>query len=203
MVIKLQFLLFRPCIEHQLYSAIPLSLLDYYNLIMAKPIFIVGYMGSGKSTVAKKLATRLKYDFVDIDAAIVNMTGKEIADIFREEGEDAFRQLEHSILVSLCARTNTVIATGGGAPCFYDNMTLMNKHGITVYLKMHPDSLASRIIASNTERPLLNKVSTDDMPAYISRHLLEREAFYNKAKVTIKGESIKTDELERLVINAR
>ncbi len=160
-------------------------------------------MGSGKSTVAKKLATRLKYDFIDIDAAIVNMAGKEIADIFREEGEDAFRQLEHSILVSLCDRTNTVVATGGGAPCFYDNMVLMNKHGITIYLKMHPDSLASRIIASNTERPLLNRISNDDLPAYISRHLLEREVFYNKAKLTIKGESIKIDDLERLVINTR
>lgn len=170
---------------------------------MAKPIFIVGYMGSGKSTVGKKLATRLKLDFVDIDAAIVNMTGKEVADIFREEGEDAFRQLEHSIIVSLCARTNTVVATGGGAPCFYDNMALMNKHGITVYLKMHPDSLASRIIASNTERPLLSRISRDDLPAYISQHLYEREVFYNKAKLTIKGESIKIDDLERLVISAR
>lgn len=170
---------------------------------MTKPIFLIGYMGCGKSSVGKKLAVRLKSDFVDIDTSIEQMTGKSIAQIFKEEGEDQFRQLERSILVSLCSRSNIVVATGGGAPCFFDNMLKMNKSGITIYLKMHPDSLASRILASGNERPLVNRLSKEEMPTYIAQHLREREVFYNKAKITIKGESLKIDDLEHLVLNSQ
>mgnify|MGYP002344945838 CR=1 FL=1 len=168
---------------------------------MSKPIFLIGYMGCGKSSVGKKLAKRLKIDFIDIDTSIEQMTGKSIAQVFDQEGEDLFRQLERSILVSLCSRTNIVVATGGGAPCFFDNMMLMNKSGTTVYIKMHPDSLASRILASDTERPLVRKFSKEEMPAYIAHHLKEREVFYNTAKITIKGESLKIEELEYILRN--
>lgn len=170
---------------------------------MAKSVFLIGYMGSGKSTVGKKLAGRLKFDFIDIDSSIEQMTGKSISQIFDTEGEDAFRQLERSILKSLCSRSNTVVATGGGAPCYFDNMELMKKSGITVYIKMHPQSLSSRIIASQTERPLLKYVSNDDMPMFIENHLIEREKFYNKAHFTVKGENIKIEELQNLVLNFR
>lgn len=168
---------------------------------MAKPVFLVGYMGSGKTTVGKKLATKLKYDFFDTDHAIEEMTGKSITQIFNEDGEDAFRQLERSILVSLTSRQNIVVSTGGGTPCYFDNMVRMNRCGITVYVKLHPASLAKRIIESDTERPLLTRISNDDLPAYITMHLKERESFYSKAHIIIKGESIKIDELINLVIN--
>lgn len=170
---------------------------------MAKPIFLIGYMGSGKSTVGKKLASKLKYNFIDVDATIEDLTSKTVAEIFKDEGEGAFRQLEHSILLSLSARTNTVIATGGGAPCFYDNIDLMNTHGITVYLKMHPKSLAERIIASKTERPLIQYVSNTDLPVFIAQHLKEREGFYNKAHLKIQGESLKIDELYQLIMQVK
>lgn len=170
---------------------------------MSKPIFLIGYMGCGKSSVGKKLAVRLKSDFIDIDGSIEKMTGKSIAQIFEEDGEDQFRQLERSILVSLCSRSNVVVATGGGAPCFFDNMLLMKKSGTTIYLKMHPDSLASRILASDTERPLVKRLSKEDMPIYIAQHLKEREVYYNKAHIIIKGESLKIDDLEHLVLNSR
>lgn len=162
---------------------------------MAKPVFLIGYMGCGKSTVGKKLASKLKYNFIDVDSTIEDLTNKPVSQIFEDEGEDAFRQLEHSIIVSLCSRTNTVIATGGGAPCFHNNMELMNAHGITVYLKMHPKSLAERIISSKTERPLIKYVSNDELPAFITQHLKDREAFYKRAQLTIQGESLKIDEL--------
>lgn len=162
---------------------------------MAKPVFLIGYMGCGKSTVGKKLASKLKYNFIDVDSTIEDLTNKPVSQIFEDEGEHAFRQLEHSIIVSLCSRTNTVIATGGGAPCFHNNMELMNAHGITVYLKMHPKSLAERIISSKTERPLIKYVSNDELPAFITQHLNDREAFYKRARLTIQGESLKIDEL--------
>ncbi|MGE5317117.1 MAG: shikimate kinase [Chloroflexota bacterium] len=168
---------------------------------MAKPVFLIGYMGCGKSTVGKKLATRLKFDFIDTDSAIENMTGKPVSVIFEQEGEDAFRLLENSVLKSLAARNNIVIATGGGTPCFYDNMAMMNRSGITIYVKMHPDSLAKRIIDSKTERPLLRRISDNDLPSYIANHLNARERFYNQAQLTVKGENLKIDELHLLIQN--
>ena len=170
---------------------------------MAKPVFLIGYMGCGKSTIGRKLAIRLKYDFIDTDAAIENMTGKPVAQTFAEDGEDAFRQLERSVIVSLCGRSNVVVATGGGAPCFFDNMALMNRSGITAYIKMHPDSLATRLLASPTERPLLRRVSNEDLPLYIRMHLAEREVFYNKAHIIIKGENLKADDLLLLIQDAK
>jgi shikimate kinase len=167
---------------------------------MGKPVFLVGYMGSGKSTAGRKLANRLKYDFIDVDAAIEEMTGKSVSRIFSEDGEDQFRQLEHSIIVSLCSRKNVVVATGGGAPCFFKNADLMNVAGVTVYLKMSPGALAKRIINSKSERPLLKYVLNEDLPAYITRHLMTRELYYNKAKLTIQGENLKIDDLYHLVI---
>ncbi len=167
---------------------------------MGKPVFLIGYMGSGKSTVGKKLATKLRYSFIDVDSTIEKMTGKSISQIFSEDGEDQFRQLEHSVIKSLCIRKDVVIATGGGAPCFFDNIDLMNSHGLTVYLKMHPASLAKRIIDSDTERPLLRYVLKEDLPAYITQHLLKREIFYSKARLKTAGENLKVDELYQLVV---
>ncbi len=166
---------------------------------MGKPVFLIGYMGSGKSTAGKKLAGRLKYDFIDVDAEIEKMTGKSVSQIFADEGEDQFRQVEHSIIKSLCSRKNVIVATGGGAPCFFDNIDLMNAGGVTVYLKMHPSSLAKRIIDSATERPLLKYVANEDLPLYVAEHLAKREFFYNKAKLTIQGENLKVDDLSQLV----
>jgi shikimate kinase len=170
---------------------------------MAKPVFLIGYMGCGKSTIGKKLATRLKFDFIDTDASIVNMTGKQVSEIFAQDGEDAFRQLERSVIVSLCSRSNVVVATGGGSPCFFDNMALMNKSGITAYIKMHPDSLASRLIASPTERPMIRQIRDEDLPLYIKHHLSERELFYNKAHIVIKGENLKVDDILYLIQEAK
>lgn len=156
-------------------------------------------MGSGKSTYGKKLATKLNYDFIDTDAAIERMTGKPIAQIFAQDGEDSFRQLERSILVSLTKRQNIVVSTGGGTPCFFDNMALMNKTGVTVYLQLAPESLAQRLIQSKSERPLLQRISNEELPGYIKMHLFERESFYKKSGITIKGENLKIDDLYKAI----
>lgn len=168
---------------------------------MAKPVFLIGYMGCGKSTVGKKLANKLKYTFIDTDSAIENMTGKSVAAIFSEEGEAAFRLLENSVLKSLVLRSNTVISTGGGTPCFYDNIDLMNSRGLTIYIRMHPESLATRILESKTERPLLKRIPEADLPAYIQNHLNQRERFYNKAQHIVKGENLKIETLVELIIS--
>ncbi|MBW6491842.1 MAG: AAA family ATPase [Lentimicrobium sp.] len=163
---------------------------------MGKPIYITGYMGSGKTTVGKKIARILDYDFMDTDVVISKMTGKTIDQIFITDGEDAFRVLEHSVLVSLANRINTVISTGGGTPCFFDNLEIMKKSGIVIYLKMHPTSIYKRMVASKNPRPLLKRIPKSGLLAYITEHLSKREQFYEAAHFVFKGES---PEIESMV----
>ncbi len=168
---------------------------------MRKLIFLIGYMGCGKSTVGKKLSKKLNYDFIDMDDAITGMTGKSVSEIFEQDGEDAFRQLEHSVLKSLCQRNYLVVSTGGGAPCFFDNMSLMNASGITVYLQMHPKSLAQRLADSPTIRPLLSGASKEELPEIIAGHLSHRERFYNRAKIVMKGENLNFEKMMDFIKN--
>jgi shikimate kinase len=162
---------------------------------MGKPVFLVGYMGSGKSTAGRKLARLLHYDFADTDDLIVAMTGKPVEVIFREDGEDAFRLLEHTIIRTLSRRINTVIATGGGTPCFYNNMQLMRMAGITVYLKLHASALTRRINQSKSPRPLLRNIAPADLPDFITAHLKQRLQHYSQAHITVEGENLNLEEL--------
>lgn len=166
---------------------------------MGKPVFLIGYMGCGKSTAGKKIARSLGYLFTDLDEEIEKMTSKPVHRIFAEDGEDAFRQLEHSILVSLAGRKNIVVASGGGTPCFFNNMELMKQSGVTVYLRMKPESLAKRLVNAKIKRPLLAAISPDDLPEYIRKHLEKREPFYITSHIVQKGESLDTDELLRII----
>ena len=166
---------------------------------MGKPVYLTGYMGSGKTTVGKKLARQLDYDFVDTDELIVAMAGKTVQAIFDTEGEDAFRLLEHSVLKSLANRINTVISTGGGTPCFFNNMQIMKKTGIVIYLKMHPNSILKRLKLAKNPRPLLRNIPEEELLPFITNQLIRREQFYLNAHFTIKGESLDIDEVVKIV----
>ncbi|KAF0197875.1 MAG: shikimate kinase [Bacteroidetes bacterium] len=166
---------------------------------MGKPVFLVGYMGSGKTTTGKKLARSIGYFFFDLDEEIEKLTGKTLPQIFSAEGEDAFRLLEHSVLVSLSNRKNIVVATGGGAPCYYNNMELMKKAGVTVYFKMSPESLAKRLLVARVKRPLIEGIPAMELPSFIAGHLSKREDFYNTAHITIKGENLDLEHLTHAV----
>src|SRR6476661_7626101 len=117
-------------------------------------VFLVGFMGCGKSTKAKQLANRLSCPVIDLDAVIVEKQGKPIAEYFAENGEDSFRNLESETLKTFNYPETCVIATGGGLPCFFDNMDWMNANGKTVYLQMKPSQLISRL-HNREKRPLL------------------------------------------------
>ncbi len=160
-------------------------------------IFIIGYMGSGKSTFGKKLAGKLGYEFVDMDAFFVKENQATILEFFTKEGEDVFRKKEQEVLQQLLTKENTVIATGGGTPLFFDNMALMNRMGITIYLKLHPESLFHRLKKSKTERPLLRDLQDKELLEKINVDLAEREPFYQQAKYTCKGETPDMDEVLR------
>lgn len=153
-------------------------------------IFLIGYMGSGKTTVGKKIAGKMKFDFLDMDDYIEETAGKQIYKIFAEDGENKFRTLEKEAIQHFITLNNIIISTGGGAPCFFNNMETLNANGITIYLKMTVPALVSRLTESKTRRPLITGKSKEDLENYISKTLEKRAPYYNRAKVIINGESI-------------
>lgn len=160
-------------------------------------IFLVGFMGSGKSTIGKKLATKLQYEFVDLDKAVELVAGKSVSQIFEEDGELFFRAKETEILRTLEGRGNRVVATGGGTPCHSENMQWMNEHGITVYLEMHPGSIYHRVGPKKKERPLLRNLGDVELMEFIMEEMEVRKPFYLKAQVIVKAENLRSDELEQ------
>jgi shikimate kinase len=150
-------------------------------------IYIIGFMGSGKTTVGKKLAAGLHWSFIDLDREIETKAGKTISKIFSDSGEEYFRRLESEVLQKLDIKKDTVISVGGGAPCFSTNMDFMSETGIVMYLRLTPAQLKSRLSRESGKRPLLKYISQKDMLFYITEKLSEREKYYNKALIIIDG----------------
>jgi len=164
-------------------------------------IFLIGYMGSGKTTVGKLLAARLGYSIVDMDAHIEEKQFKTVSQIFAEKGEDEFRLLEKKCLHEVSEFENVIISTGGGAPCFFDNMDYMNAHGLTIYLKHTPAQLAERLEASRTnKRPLLANRKGEELCRFIAEGLAKRESFYENTSHSVSGNIDQTvEEIYQLV----
>ena len=151
-------------------------------------IFLIGYMGSGKTSIGKKLAKTLGYSFVDMDQQIELEQLNSVSQIFEEQGEAAFRLLEQTCLQALCNWENVVVATGGGAACYFDNMEYMNKHGLTVYLQLSVKELSARLGSSKkNKRPLIQALSPEELETFIQKALSKREAYYQQAKLIAQG----------------
>jgi len=157
-------------------------------------IFLVGFMGCGKSTKAKQLANLLACPVIDIDAVIVEQQQMSIADYFAANGEAAFRQLENEMLKSFEYPDTCVVATGGGLPCYFDNMEWMNQNGITVYLEMTPPQLVSRL-HNRDKRPLLKGMDDEQLLAFIIGKLEERNVFYHQSRLIINAFDLDPKEL--------
>jgi shikimate kinase len=164
-------------------------------------IFLTGFMGSGKTTLGRKLATRLGYSFMDLDHILEAQAGMTIAEYFSAHGEDAFRKLESAILKQTEYPANAVISTGGGLPCFFDNLDWMNSHGKSVYIKLSPKTLATRLENEKTHRPLLREKHGEDLITFIEEKLAEREPFYNRATLVSDGLSLTAERLEGILKN--
>ena len=162
-------------------------------------IFLIGFMGSGKSTQGSRLAQQIGYRFVDMDHLIEETAGMTVPEIFRELGEKVFRKWERDILLEQCKREHLVISTGGGAPCHSDMMDLMNANGSTIYLEMSPTALCDRLIHSRTERPLIKGKSPEELQEFISGLLKEREGYYKRASLIVNGINLKVEDLTRLL----
>ncbi|MCC8088780.1 MAG: shikimate kinase [Rikenellaceae bacterium] len=148
-------------------------------------IFLVGYMGSGKTTVGKPLAKKLGMEFFDMDNYFVDKHKRTINEVFAVDGEDEFRRMEKDIVQELCSRKGCVVATGGGAPCFFDNMDMMNEAGLTVYLQVSPEGLMQRLRYGLDKRPLLKGKSEEELLEFITEALGKREEFYSKAQLIV------------------
>jgi shikimate kinase len=157
--------------------------------MIAKPhiIYIIGFMGSGKSTAGKKLASLLEWSFLDLDKKIEEHAGKTIPEIFSENGEEYFRNLEAQLLKSLKSYTNTLISTGGGTPCYKDNMDFMLQTGLTLYLKLTPEELKSRLSGSKGERPLIKDIDKDNLLSFIIEKLADRGKWYDRSEIIVAG----------------
>ncbi|MEO5674316.1 MAG: shikimate kinase [Chitinophagales bacterium] len=162
-------------------------------------IFLIGFMGSGKTFLGKQLAQLLNYEFIDLDEAIEKEGGVSIAEIFSANGEEYFRNEESSVLKSISQKQNVVVATGGGTPCFYDNMKWMNDHGLTVYLKLTPEFLFQRLKPETLHRPLLSGKSEEQLKFYISSKLDERKPYYAMSHITVKANEIAAPAIATLI----
>ena len=153
-----------------------------------KNIFLIGYMGVGKTTIGKLLSAEMNMEFIDLDKYIENRYRKTIQELFDKKGESGFRKIEREMLHEIATFQNVLISTGGGTPCFYDNMTYMNNMGITVYVKASVDQLVSRLLASKNTRPLIQNKSPHELKEFVAQHLEERQSYYSQANIIFENE---------------
>jgi shikimate kinase len=166
-----------------------------------KKIFLVGFMGCGKSKMGKALATKLNKTFIDLDDLIVLKNQMSIPELFANFGENGFREKEKEVLQQSAFADDVVIATGGGAPCFFDNMDWMNENGLTVFIDTPIKVLADRLINARVERPLVKGKNYEELIDFITMKLVERKPFYNKAQVILKGVDLNVDTILEAIEN--
>ncbi len=153
-------------------------------------IFLTGYMGAGKTTLGKAFAHQMNIPFIDLDWYIEERFHKTVGELFAERGETGFRELERNVLHEVAEFENVVISTGGGAPCFFDNMEFMNRMGKTVFLNVHPDVLFRRLRVAKQQRPILQGKQDDELKAFIVQALEKRAPFYRQAQYVFNADEL-------------
>ena len=168
---------------------------------MNQPIFLVGMPGAGKSTIGRKLATNLQKPFLDLDEYIEEKYGQRIPQLFSDKGEAFFREAEATALREVAAQASgAVIATGGGTPCFLDNMAFMNETGVTVFVKVPQTTLVERLTGQNREqRPLIAGKTTPEIQQFVTTTLSNRLGFYLQAQIVYPNASRDISDLIHLI----
>ncbi len=163
-------------------------------------IYLVGFMGSGKSTAGKRLARYAGLQFVDLDKYIEERYCRSVALIFSLEGEEVFRLKERKALEEVSEFNDVVVATGGGTPCFFDNMDLMNRTGFTLFFDPDARSLTARLSVSKTVRPLIQGKSPQELARYVAETLEKRRPYYVKAQFRIGDPDLNPAEILRMMV---
>ena len=157
-------------------------------------IFLTGYMGAGKTTLGKAFARELGLSFIDLDWYIESRFHKTIPQLFAERGEDGFRRVEQNMLHEVGEFENVVISTGGGTPCFFDNMDYMNVQGQTVFLDVDVETLFRRLRVATQQRPILRGKSEEELRVFIEKALADRSSYYTKARYRFDGSQLENRE---------
>ncbi len=160
-------------------------------------IYIIGLPSSGKTTLSKPLAEKMNLELIDLDHFIEQKEGCSISDIFKYQGENYFRKVEKEALHEVSTNENIIVATGGGVPCFFDNMKFMNRQGITLFLDVSVDELFKRMNQNHgTEnRPLLQGKKEEALKQELEKKYKNRYPFYNEAQIVLKGDNIQPEHL--------
>ena len=171
-----------------------------------KPIFLIGYMASGKTTFGRALASATGQRFIDLDEYIVEKTGLSIPEIFSLHGEDHFRKLEREMLQEVTRLENVLVACGGGTPCFFDNIDIMNDAGITVWLDASISVLKNRLMADSDNRPLVKGKGEKELEETIKIQLERRVPYYKRSQIKwnsdlLENETQIKENVERFINN--
>jgi len=165
-------------------------------------IFLMGFMGSGKSTIGKHLAPELLLDFTDLDNYIIKKHNKNINEIFEQEGEQLFRIYERRALHDMFLKKNCIVGLGGGTPCFFDNVKQINENGVSFYFKLKPETLITRLRHAQSERPLIKGKTQDELLAFVQKMITMREKFYNQATHVLDCDTLTlADEIKFIMEN--
>lgn len=165
-------------------------------------ITLLGYMGSGKTEISKKLGKILNLQVIDLDDDISQKENKTITEIFEKKGELYFRKVEKKILETILSQNkNAILSVGGGTPAYYDNIDLINKNSISIYLSASVGTLANRLSKEKLKRPLIAQISDAQLAEYIAKHIFERNAYYSKAKIKINTDNKNPEKIAKEIVN--
>ena len=165
-------------------------------------IYLIGFMGSGKSHWGRKLSASLNIPFFDLDDVIVMREGKPITEIFANQGEEYFRLLEKDTLINLTESHDAfVISSGGGTPCFFGNIDYMKEHGKVIWLNTSTQVLIDRLLKEKKHRPLLMDIPDEDMKSFIIKKLHDRKMYYEQAHLSLHEEELSLEQIKEAIIN--
>jgi len=164
-------------------------------------IYLIGYMASGKSNLGRLLAENLNYQILDLDQLFEQRYRISVLDFFEKYDEIVFRNMEHSLLLETFNVEDAVISTGGGTPCFFDNMELIKNAGISIYLRWELPALVQRLKTVRRKRPLLKDTAPNELEGKVATHLAQREVYYNQADYIIQGEDFELDKVLLMIRN--
>lgn len=166
-------------------------------------IFLIGFMGAGKTHWGRLLSEKLGIRFFDLDEQVTEHAGKSIPEIFATEGEEQFRLLEKEVLYIITeSHESFVMACGGGSPCYFNNIEYMNQSGTTVWINTPLDTLFDRLVKEKDKRPLIKELSVEQLRGFISKKFADRKIYYEQANVTIDEEPVQLDRLIEKIFHA-